>query len=39
MAPEKPNDVELAGERLRFGLAIVELENRIKALIRWGNGQ
>jgi len=39
MAPAKPNDVELAAERLRFGGAIVALENQIKALIRWGNGK
>lgn len=37
MAPEKPSDVELAAERLRFGGAIVVLENMVKGLIRWGN--
>lgn len=39
MAPEKPSDVELAAERLRFGGAIVVLENMVKALVRWGNGK
>jgi len=39
MAPEKPTDVDLAAERLRFGAAIVALENIIKGWIKWDGGR
>ena len=39
LAPEKPNDVELASERLRMGGHIVWLENIIKGWIKWDAGR
>ena len=39
IAPENPTDVDLAAERLRFGAAIVALENIIKGWIKWDDGR
>lgn len=39
MAPENPTDVDLAAERLRFGAAIVALENIVRGWIKWDAGR
>lgn len=39
LTPEKPNDADVAAERLRLGGHIVKLENIIKGWIKWDAGR